>query len=85
MFACVGTVIASLVGAVTWATSFETKVMAAKQYEEQNIRINAAEKVATEAALEVHGLRSDVEDVRATVNRVDDKIDKVLLRLSVRR
>lgn len=81
VFACAGTVLASLVGAVTWATSFETKVMAAKQYAEQNVRIDAATKTADDAALRVVDLKADVSRVQSGVDRVDEKADKILLRL----
>lgn len=81
MFACIGTVLASLVGAVTWATSFETKVMAARQYAEQNTRIDVAAKTAETASLHVEDLRGEVSHLQAGVDRIDSKTDKILLRL----
>lgn len=85
IIACASTFLVSVGGGVAWATQFQTKTAASMQAAAQTSRLNEAATAASEAKGEVSGLREDVRRIDATTTRLDDKMDKVLLRLSGRR
>lgn len=80
-----GTALASVAGSVAWATQFQTKTIAASSAIAQDARISKIEKDQTASSARVESMHDEITEVRDTTNRLDEKLDKVLLRLSVRR
>jgi hypothetical protein len=85
IIACASTFLVSVGGSVAWATQFQTKAAASAQSSAQVSRLERVEGMAGQASGEVSGLREDVRRIDDTTQRLDDKLDKVLMRLSVRR
>lgn len=80
LIACVSSLLVSTIGAVAWATQFQTKVQATVQAAAQAARVDSVVEKQNNAATSMSALQQDVTDVKETVTRVDDKIDRLLLR-----
>lgn len=74
--ACATTLLLAVSTSVAWGTSFQTKASAATESK----RVEKVEKDQASAASEVKALHDDFHEMLDTMDRIDNKVDQILLR-----
>lgn len=79
--ACASTLLVSVAGSVAWATQFQTKTTAAAQLQAQSARVDEVKARQDKVDATLARVEQKVDDTKATTDRLEDKMDKLLSRV----
>lgn len=79
--ACASTLLVSVAGSVAWATQFQTKVAAVASAQAQDAKVEAVKTRQDKVDSTLARVEQKVDDTKATADRLEDKMDRLLSRV----